>query len=98
MTRRPLLGVGAVAVAVTVALAVLTLGFGNPGPNGSPGPSSAAGPTGPNGGDPSAVPTARPLPGHELFGYVPYWEMDGTIADHIGKTPLTTLGLYSVTN
>ncbi len=40
----------------------------------------------------------RPAPGHELFGYLPYWEMDDTIADHLRTTPLTTLGLFSVTD
>ena len=42
--------------------------------------------------------TPAPIPGHELFGFVPYWEMDGTIAAHLAKTPLTTLGLFSVTH
>lgn len=40
----------------------------------------------------------RPVPGHELYGYLPYWEMDDTIADHLRTTPLTTLGLFSVTD
>lgn len=40
----------------------------------------------------------RPAPGHELYGYLPYWEMDDTIADHLRTTPLTTLGLFSVTD
>ena len=40
----------------------------------------------------------RPTPGHELYGYLPYWEMDDTIADHLRTTPLTTLGLFSVTD
>jgi spore germination protein YaaH len=100
MSRRPLIGVGAVVVAVTVILAVLTLGAGGSRPSSSAGPSAGAvGPTGPvgSGGEPGP-PTARPAPGHELFGYVPYWEMDSGIADHLAKTPLTTLGLYSVTN
>jgi spore germination protein YaaH len=43
-------------------------------------------------------PTAVPAPGHELYGYVPYWEMDSTIAAHLAVTPLTTVGLFSVTN
>jgi len=29
---------------------------------------------------------------------VPYWEMGATIADHLARTELTTLGLFSVTN
>ena len=42
--------------------------------------------------------TPVPAPGHEVYGYVPYWEMDGTIADHVAATPLSTLALFSVTN
>jgi chitinase len=53
-------------------------------------------------GDPTAptAPTAttRPAPGHELYGFVPYWEIDGTIARHIEATDLTTIALFSVTN
>ncbi len=47
---------------------------------------------------PTPVPTERPAPGHEVYGYVPYWEMGATIADHLAKTDLTTLALFSVTN
>jgi spore germination protein YaaH len=42
--------------------------------------------------------TLRPAPGHELYGYLPYWEMDDTIADHLALTHLTTLALFSVTD
>ena len=41
---------------------------------------------------------APPLPGHEVYGFVPYWEMDGTIADHLRATETTTVALFSVTN
>jgi hypothetical protein len=44
------------------------------------------------------APTPRPAPGHELYGFLPYWEMDDTIADHLATTPLTTLALFSVTD
>jgi spore germination protein YaaH len=33
-----------------------------------------------------------------LYGFVPYWEMDESIAAHIAGTPLTTLALFSVTH
>ena len=33
-----------------------------------------------------------------MYGFVPYWEMDDSIADHIGRTDLTTLALFSVTH
>ena len=39
-----------------------------------------------------------PIPKHEVYGFVPYWEMDDTIADHVAKTDLTTLALFSVTH
>ncbi|HLQ48287.1 MAG TPA: glycosyl hydrolase family 18 protein [Candidatus Dormibacteraeota bacterium] len=39
-----------------------------------------------------------PLPGHEVYGFVPYWEMDAGIADHLASTDLSTLGLFSVTH
>ena len=43
-------------------------------------------------------PTPVPIPKHEVYGYVPYWEMDDSIADHIATTDLTTLALFSVTH
>jgi len=39
-----------------------------------------------------------PIPGHEVYGFVPYWEMDAGIADHLAGTDLTTLALFSVTH
>jgi Glycosyl hydrolases family 18 len=44
------------------------------------------------------LPTAKPIPGHEVYGFVPYWEMDDTIAEHVAATDLTTLALFSVTH
>jgi spore germination protein YaaH len=49
-------------------------------------------------GLPTPKPTVIPIPKHEVYGFVPYWEMDGSIADHIGRTDLTTLALFSVTH
>ena len=46
----------------------------------------------------SGSPTPPPEPGREIFGFVPYWEMDAGIADHLAATPLTTLALFSVTH
>jgi spore germination protein YaaH len=43
-------------------------------------------------------PTIVPVPGHEVYGFVPYWEMDGSIADHVETLDLTTLGMFSVTH
>ena len=102
MTRRPIIGVGAVVLAVTVVLAVLTVGAGGSRPTGSgaPGTSGAVSgeQAGPIGGPATPGATVVPAPGHELFGFVPYWEMDGGIAAHLAQTPLTTLCLFSVTN
>ena len=98
MTRRPLIGVGAVAVAVAVTIALL---FAMASPSVPlAGADASADPS--DGGPPVAAaasgqPTARPLPKHELFGFVPYWEMNGDIAAHLERTPLTTLALFSVT-
>ena len=90
------------------ALAILLVGCGsNPTPaptslvdaSGDPAASDqASGPTD-DPTEPPAVPaTPVPTPGHEVYGFVPYWEMDGTIADHVAATPLSTLALFSVTN
>ena len=43
-------------------------------------------------------PTIVPIPGHEVYGFVPYWEMDDSIVDHVSATDLTTLALFSVTH
>jgi hypothetical protein len=68
-------------------------------------PAGSSGPTGPEattspstGTIPSPSPSAVPPPGHELYGFIPYWEMDDTIAAHLAATPLTTAALFSVTN
>jgi hypothetical protein len=90
MTRRPLLGVGAIAAAVTVAVASV-LGS----PTLPPRPASMD-PNGP--GIATARPTVRPVPGHEVFGFVPYWEMNDGIAEDVGGIQLTTLALFSVTH
>jgi hypothetical protein len=106
MTRRPLIGVGAVAVAVAITMA-FALGV----PGSGSGPSLAGAGTTPSAGiaagtatapttpaGPTPVPTPRPIPGHEVFGFVPYWEMDDAIAAHLARVDLTTLALFSVTH
>jgi spore germination protein YaaH len=47
---------------------------------------------------PTRPATPVPVPKHEVYGYVPYWEMDDSIASHVGGTDLTTLALFSVTH
>ena len=44
------------------------------------------------------APAPPPIPGHEVYGFVPYWEMDAGIAKHLAKTDLSTLALFSVTH
>jgi len=90
MPRRPHAVIGFV-----VAIVVATVAACAPGPDATPdasptssGPASSATPQ----------PTPRPVPGHEVHGYVPYWEMDRGIAAHVGTTDLTTVALFSVTN
>lgn len=53
--------------------------------------------------DPTAAavtprPTPVPIPGHEVYGFVPYWEMDDSIVAHVAATDLSTLALFSVTH
>jgi hypothetical protein len=91
MTRRPLLGVGAVAAALTIALASVLSSPPTPQPA-----VPSAGPGGLTGA--SARPTTRPIPGHEVFGFVPYWEMNDGIAEDVAGLDLTTLALFSVTH
>jgi spore germination protein YaaH len=86
--------IGLVAVAVAVTIALLA-GVASPGvPTGRIGAGTAA----PSSATSTQPPKARPAPGHEVFGFVPYWEMNDDIAEHVAKTPLTTLALFSVTH
>ncbi len=82
------------ALAMVAMVALLAGAACSPSPSVSPSPSSTVVPV----ADVSAEPSAVPAPGHEVFGFVPYWEMDAGIADHVAGTPLTTLALFSVTN
>lgn len=66
----------------------------------APGASGAANGSGtPNpGATINPAPTPRPpLGGTELYGFLPYWQMTDAVADHLASTPVTTLGLFSVT-
>ncbi len=83
---------------LVAVLAAFVVGCGSPpSPTSSPGPGTVTADASVAPGDPTPIPTAHPDPGHEVFGYVPYWEMDAGIADHLAKTKLTTLALFSVT-
>ncbi len=95
MARRPYLG-----LAVLLAIALAGTSACGRAPDGSPDAAptaTAAGPSMVPG--PSVAPdaTSVPAPGHEVYGFVPYWEMDAGIAAHLRATDLTTIGLFSVT-
>ena len=82
------------------AAALLALVVGGCGPAPSPsGLAIGASPPSGTAAAPSVVPaTPVPNPGHELYGFIPYWEMDDTIAADLVHTPLTTVALFSVTS
>jgi spore germination protein YaaH len=93
MTRRPLVAALFAALAVTAAFVLAAFRPAAEGPgsasNGSnPGSAGAA----------ARTPMPIPIPGHEVYGFLPYWEMDAGIADHLAATDLTTLALFSVTH
>ena len=91
MTRRKLIGPGVVAILLVSALAFVAARPSVTDPSATPGSSDALATAAPTG-------TPRPEPKHEVYGFLPYWEMDDSIADHVNETELTTLGLFSVTN
>lgn len=44
------------------------------------------------------APTATPpTGGTELYGYLPYWQMNDAVAAYLERVPVTTLALFSVT-
>lgn len=45
--------------------------------------------------EPTATPTP-PLGGTELYGYLPYWQMNDRIAAYLEQVPVSTLALFSV--
>jgi spore germination protein YaaH len=94
MTRRPVVAV-VLVLAVSIGLAV-TLSRPAATDRAAEGPDvpspAVAGSAG------GVTPSPIPVPGHEVYGFVPYWEMDATIADHLAATDLTTIGLFSVTH
>ncbi|HXG26803.1 MAG TPA: glycosyl hydrolase family 18 protein [Candidatus Binatia bacterium] len=87
----------AVAAAVAVGAFALMGSLAPPPRNGlpTPTPPDTAATQGPPLPEPS--PTPRPgLGGTELYGYLPYWQMNGAVAEHLRSTPVTTLALFSV--
>jgi hypothetical protein len=100
--RRPLVAALAVSVVVVIVGTVVlanTLGWTDPSallqdPSADPADGASQGPA----ATPTPVPTPRPIPGHEVFGFLPYWEMDDAMPAHVRDTDLSTLALFSVTN
>jgi hypothetical protein len=82
-----------------------TSALGTPGtsPGGTGSPGGSGGPVGselPSGQPPATAepsPTPRPpIGGTELYGYLPYWQMGDSMAAYLGRTPVDTLALFSV--
>jgi hypothetical protein len=97
MQRRPWIVPTVVVGLIVLVGAVIVGGFGAQGGQGVAGQPSGAQTEG--GAEPTATPrpTARPIPGHEVYGFIPYWEMDDGIAKHVANTDLSTIALFSVT-
>ena len=98
MRRRQAIGPALIAVVVVVAL-VVAVGPGrarSPETSASPGPAApprvssrgsraVAGPGATADRHATARRPSAPVPGHELFGFVPYWEMNDGIAAHLAQ-------------
>ena len=89
VTRRPR------GWAPAILLLVAALAACDPAPVVTPSPTASDAAVAP---DPSVSAGPPPAPGHELYGFLPYWEMDAGIVDHLAGTPLSTIGLFSVTH
>jgi spore germination protein YaaH len=87
---------GAALVAVALVATVLFAGIGRA-PSGAT-DAGVAGVAGSGSGDSLQNPSIHPVPGHEVYGFVPYWEMDDSIAAHVDRLDLTTIALFSVTH
>jgi glycosyl hydrolase family 18 (putative chitinase) len=96
MHRRPPIVLAIVAIAVVLVGVVAVGGLGVlGGRDAAERPSAAA--LGTARPTPTPRPTARPLPGHQVYGYIPYWQMDEDITQHVAETDLSTIALFSVT-
>lgn len=92
-------------VALTGGLGGVAVGPGSSSPGGSGPSTSGRGPDSSNDASASTEPTIAPTPtprpvpgGQELYGYVPYWQMTGSMATYLRVTPLSTIALFSVTS
>jgi spore germination protein YaaH len=97
MTRRPVVAVVLALLALSIGLAIAA-----PRPAATKDLADSEG-TAPTSSQAASDASARPpspvpVPQHEVYGFVPYWEMDQGIAEHLAATNLTTIGLFSVTH
>ena len=79
MSRRVLAAVALVVGVTVIGVFVVTRPTLPPPVDALLSPIAAATPTAP----PTPRVTPVPVPGHEVYGYVPYWEMEDGIADHV---------------
>jgi spore germination protein YaaH len=89
---------GVAVIVLAIVLAVLTAACTPNPPSPTGGASGAPAVVGLESSAPTLPPTPVPDPKHEVYGFVPYWEMDDSIAAHVAKIDLTTLALFSVTH
>jgi hypothetical protein len=112
MSPRLQLTIPGLLVVLVVGATVALAGFGMPGvgrtaiPSPSPAAPGSGGPAGSgaklsDGGAslPAPSPTPQPpLGGTELYGYLPYWQMNASMARYLRRVPVSTLALFSVTS
>jgi spore germination protein YaaH len=96
MTRRPVVAVVLALLALSTGLAVATSRPAST-DRAADADTTTSGSADPDAG-PSRSPSPVPVPGHEVYGFVPYWEMDQGIVEHLAATDLSTVGLFSVTH
>ena len=101
MIHSILIGRGAFALASIASLAligVIAFGIVSPGDRGSSRRPDLLSRGGAQPSNDAGAKSPIPVPGHEVYGFIPYWEMDGSIAAHLARTRLFTVGLFSVTH
>jgi hypothetical protein len=103
--RLRLLPIALLALLVAVGALLVAGGLGNVvvAPGASQATGGSGGAPGGSGTSPDVAPTIPPTPtprpatgGTELYGYLPYWQMNEAVATHLRTAPLTTLALFSV--